>query len=355
MITWPQNLLDAVVEEISDMITLKRCSLASRSFVVPCQRRLFHVVVVEDTETSIRRTTQQFAAFPHLRSYVKELDITAPESKKQLKELASLLPMFQDSARMKWSGTEWPEYLVAALKESLQNPSMQSLTLMICENMAPSLLSYAATSVSQLDLSIVSLDDGAGSAAEVVPGSQLRYLSHSLADLVGTQNTILPLLPHLSGLETLEDDLSSASQFKLIMEASHKTLKKLYLRQLDFPKLAQIPRTLPMHSLCVLHLDFLSASSKLCILALLSALPLYPIITNLETLSVYISPADKVPVPTTSDLRRILDAYGALRVFEVELAWTLPPGETSSPLAEYIRRQTPTRIRVSISNRRDEE
>ncbi|KAJ7615477.1 hypothetical protein FB45DRAFT_1064387 [Roridomyces roridus] len=349
MVVWPQELLEAFVGQIPDKITLQRCSLASKSLVVASQRRLFHSVSVKD-RTSIRRATQQFTAFPHLRPYVKELDVTSSESTTELKELASLLHMFPDVTRIKWSGFEWPKFLVTALKESLQNPSMQSFTLMVCDDVPPSLLSHAAASVSQLTLWHVTLNDRAGPAAEVIPSSQLRHLSHNIASMMGKHDTILPLLPHLSGLEKLEDDLSSVSEFKLIMEASHETLKKLYLRRLDLPKLAHISRTPPMHSLRVLDVSFVYASSKLCILALFSALPPPMSIPHLETLSMYIGPADTVPVPQTaaSGLREILDAHGELRTFHVELGWRRSRAGLLS-LAEYIRAQTPTRIRVSGS------
>ncbi|KAJ7615486.1 hypothetical protein FB45DRAFT_1035475 [Roridomyces roridus] len=105
-----------------------------------------------------------------------------------------------------------------------------------------------------------------------------------------------------------------------------------------------------MHSLRVLHLDFLHASETLCILALFSALPPPTSIPHLETLSMYIGPADKVPVPqaAASGLREILDAYGELRTFHVELGWRGSRAGLLS-LAEYIRAQTPARIRVSGS------
>ncbi|KAJ7615488.1 hypothetical protein FB45DRAFT_1108199 [Roridomyces roridus] len=220
MITWPQELLDAVVGKVPDNVTLQQCSLASKSLLVASQRGLFHSVSVKDKK-SIRRATQQFTAFPHFRSYVKELDVSTPESKSQLKELASLLPIFPDVARIKWSGEEWPKFLVTALMESLQKPSMQSLTLMICEDMAPSLLSYAAASVRHLDLAIVSLDNHAEPVTAVAPSAQLKHLSHTLGGVMGggRYDTIRPLLPHLSGLEVLESDISSAPQFKLLVEA----------------------------------------------------------------------------------------------------------------------------------------
>ncbi|KAJ7615485.1 hypothetical protein FB45DRAFT_1064394 [Roridomyces roridus] len=359
MVAWPQELLEAFVEQIRGKKTLQQCSLASKSLVVACQRRLFHTVSVMEM-TDCHRATQHFTAFPHLRSYVRALHATVqPDGQAEWEELASLLPMFPNMARLDWTaGIQWPNVLISALRESLQSPSLQSFNLLVANKFPPSLLSHAAASVSQLGLWHVTLDDRAERAVGVVPRPNLKSLTHRVASKMGNQDTIRLLLPHLSGLEKLEDDLTSASQSKLIMEASHRSLKKLSLPDLDIPKLAHIPRTLRMDSLLVLHVGFVwRASPEHCLISLFRELPPPSCMPQLETLSVRIGPADKVPVHAhnASGLGPILDSHTRLRAFEVELRWSLPPDDGTFPLAEYIQAQTPTRIRVTISNRKDKE
>ncbi|KAF7302317.1 hypothetical protein HMN09_00865100 [Mycena chlorophos] len=79
----PPELIDAIVEHIPDVASLKSCSLVSRIFRFPCQKRLHHTLQLEfagpDSQRDPRRTleavSRRFDESPHLAGYITRLSI----------------------------------------------------------------------------------------------------------------------------------------------------------------------------------------------------------------------------------------------------------------------------------------
>ncbi|KAJ7615478.1 hypothetical protein FB45DRAFT_935763 [Roridomyces roridus] len=359
----PQELVDAVVDEIDDHEALEAFSLVSRSFVSSCQRRLFHTIRFEDAR-SLRAITQKFTSCPHLRSYVQVLQIGFLFSTKHLKAVASLVGMLQDLRRMTWG--MWmdkmkPKYLIRAMKRSLRNPSMQCLTLDAC-SVPPSVLSYAAAFTSELHLGMVGLDLGSEPPSTRVPRARtnLKELSHLTMGAEQRRGRVArALLPHLGALQKYEDDLSSMTIFNLVVGATCKTLEHLQLREIPFRRLrrlARIPHRPRMESLRFLGIDLREDVSELSLTRIFSTLPKPSEVPRLETLSLLIAPADMLlPVPK-SDLPVDWEAYECLCQINVDFRWSYEEPDEEAILAAYIHRQPfPSRIRVCVSNRMDED
>ncbi|KAF7316048.1 hypothetical protein MIND_00122500 [Mycena indigotica] len=94
----PQELIDTVVESLAtsspeDHEILRACSIASRSFVRPCQQRLFHSLRLYTSRHSfctrgdavsavniVTRLARLLESSPHLGAYVKEVSIAYPKN-----------------------------------------------------------------------------------------------------------------------------------------------------------------------------------------------------------------------------------------------------------------------------------
>ncbi|KAJ7060965.1 hypothetical protein C8F01DRAFT_178018 [Mycena amicta] len=76
--TLPQELLDAIVDEVDEVNSLRACALASRRFLFSSQPRIFSVAQLLPTYNNtspVTRLAQVFDASPHLALHVRELEV----------------------------------------------------------------------------------------------------------------------------------------------------------------------------------------------------------------------------------------------------------------------------------------
>ncbi|KAF7302321.1 hypothetical protein HMN09_00865700 [Mycena chlorophos] len=79
----PPELIDAIVEHIPDVASLKSCSLVSPIFRFPCQKRLHHTLQLEftgpDSQRDPRRrleaVSRRFDESPHLSGFITRLSV----------------------------------------------------------------------------------------------------------------------------------------------------------------------------------------------------------------------------------------------------------------------------------------
>ncbi|KAJ7800350.1 hypothetical protein B0H14DRAFT_3490747 [Mycena olivaceomarginata] len=129
----PQELFDAIIDEIHDKETLKACALVGSSFLPPSQRKLFRKVRLG------RRSRDREAALaesPHLASYVRHLTIVMPSTVPDSVAVAGVLRSVQNIESLVVSGmapgVNWNSVEHEArstLLECLSRPSLRSLLL----------------------------------------------------------------------------------------------------------------------------------------------------------------------------------------------------------------------------------
>nr|GAT47029.1 predicted protein [Mycena chlorophos] len=79
----PPELIDAIVEHIPDVASLKSCSLASPIFRFPCQKRLHHTLKLEfagpnsrrPPERTLEAVSRRFEEFPRLAGFITHLTL----------------------------------------------------------------------------------------------------------------------------------------------------------------------------------------------------------------------------------------------------------------------------------------
>ncbi|KAJ7613697.1 hypothetical protein DFH06DRAFT_1369225 [Mycena polygramma] len=157
MVKIPQELIDTIIEEIplsdsqypfvtyrdeSDestllVETLRACALVSRAFVRPTQRRLFHAVGLDLTrkgDHSNRRFSQLLLDRPHLRTYVRHLQLTYTSANDDAELISQILSSLTclGSIKLQGRGFEWsgqPRWVKASLLAALSRPNLRHIAL----------------------------------------------------------------------------------------------------------------------------------------------------------------------------------------------------------------------------------
>ncbi|KAJ7603231.1 hypothetical protein DFH06DRAFT_1394327 [Mycena polygramma] len=157
MVKIPQELIDTIIEEIplsdsqypfityrdeSDestllVETLKACALVSRAFLRPTQTRLFHAVGLDLTRNgdhSHRRFSQLLLDRPHLRTYVRHLQLTYTPANDDAELISRLLSSLTclESIKLHGRGFEWSGQSLqvkASLLAALSRPNLRHITL----------------------------------------------------------------------------------------------------------------------------------------------------------------------------------------------------------------------------------
>lgn len=161
------ELVDAVIGEVEALETrwergrkdLKSCSLVSRTFRHPSQRRLFRSATIGTGrrvwfagQKHPKEIMSGLARTPHLASYVRDLDIEIAEGDYiQLREIFPLLTGVTrveiaafDSMSESWY-RDSPPFFRVALRSFLTIPSLQCLAFR-CDGIPTSLILYALAS-----------------------------------------------------------------------------------------------------------------------------------------------------------------------------------------------------------------
>ncbi|KAJ7634527.1 hypothetical protein FB45DRAFT_1141631 [Roridomyces roridus] len=100
MIDLPQELLDAVIDQVDDRPTLHSCALVSHAFLAPSQRNIFHSLYIGRRRVGsapgrLRAAGPFFTDSPHLALYVRNVTIDMPGTPQQLAAWTTVLSMLQ--------------------------------------------------------------------------------------------------------------------------------------------------------------------------------------------------------------------------------------------------------------------
>ncbi|KAJ7832093.1 hypothetical protein B0H14DRAFT_3463704 [Mycena olivaceomarginata] len=257
----PQELFDAIIDEIHDKETLKACALVGSSFLPPSQRKLFRKVRLGGSSGLGRRSRNTAAALaesPHLVSYIRDFTMVMPSTVQNSVPVAGVLRSVQNIESLAVFGraVNWNRLgyeASSALLDCLSRPSLRRLDLKHVEGV-PTAFILAATAIPVVSFEYVRMDLGEGVSDHLrnsAPASRIRHLI--LNDGGPAVFDICDFLLHprrnpayRQQIERLEIriDQHSASHFERIMAACAATLKCLAVHATDLIRLPLLPSVL---------------------------------------------------------------------------------------------------------------
>ncbi|KAJ7734563.1 hypothetical protein DFH07DRAFT_844731 [Mycena maculata] len=255
----PQELLDAIIDEIRDAVTLQSCALVATSFVPLCQRKIYRSLYlwarqsrkprISQEHWSLREAHRTFVESPHLGAYVHDLTIELPDAASKLAAL-EVLRLVPNIKRLLVDGRCMESWIVPpgaanAMFECLARPSLRRLHLMNVAS-APSALIVAATLIPAVSLSNVTVHPGedAHVAAQLHNATSVPRLRHLM--LTGDGGPLLPICnillrprhpPYTRCIEQLELRMNASSREydQRLLAACATTLEHLALYALRDP------------------------------------------------------------------------------------------------------------------------
>ncbi|KAJ7466031.1 hypothetical protein FB451DRAFT_1261631 [Mycena latifolia] len=184
----PQELLDAIVEEVDDRDSLQTCSLVAKSLVIASQRCLFRSLYLYTKSNHARhpsptceRAYALLSSSPHLAKYVRTLTVClAQESAEdyvpaqrliQMLNLLSRFAVHGSSDRFRWDLLS--SGLVCSIVDAIQRPSIQCFHLKRIRGVPSSLMFYAASAFRVFSVERVEILQDTGPSALLPQGSVL--------------------------------------------------------------------------------------------------------------------------------------------------------------------------------------
>lgn len=175
-LTFPPELVEAVVEQIDADKSLQAFSLVCRGFAGTCQRRLFHTLALHidlapdsffsPSLKTFKRALCLFNSSPHLVLYVRELAMTMYPSNhiERADAVGDVLDLLRGLEKFTIEGCAgfcWFQIsaeIFPPLWRLIQRPSLRSFSLSKIADIPCALLHYAAVSFSQLSINFTSFD-----------------------------------------------------------------------------------------------------------------------------------------------------------------------------------------------------
>ncbi|KAJ7359664.1 hypothetical protein DFH08DRAFT_414749 [Mycena albidolilacea] len=248
----PQELFDAIIDEIRDKETLKACALVGSSFLPPSQRKLFRKV--RGLGRHSRFTAAALAESPHLVSYIRDLTIYMPLTVPNSVTVAGVLRSVQNieslvvfGRAVNWNRLE--HEACSALLDCLSRPSLRRLDLKHMEGV-PTALILAAMAIPVVSFFRIRTDVREEISEQLhasAPAPRLRHLI--LVDAGSAVRLICDSLLHprnpacTQKIEHLEIpiDQDNVSYAERIMAACAVTLKYLAVYATDLMRLPLLP------------------------------------------------------------------------------------------------------------------
>ncbi|KAJ6454879.1 hypothetical protein C8R47DRAFT_1228489 [Mycena vitilis] len=280
----PQELIDAIVEEVEGKGDLQACSLTAQSFLDPSQRRLFRPMYLRWDASSSRKGAALDRALslihesPHLVRHVREVSLDIPKNSDDQVTLAGILRMLGNIEHLGIHGLSQPwqnigPALASTISDIISMPSLQRLYLFRIWNIPSAFVLHAASSVSTLSLYRVSayssLDDPAIMANTHLEGLFLpscmmtRVLLPSCPFLLAAQNLRhLAVYVHELGHHRTLSAASSSRLRHLELECQGETISSFRPHVPDKISAFLIPLDLPhLPALRILSLSFMVSES----------------------------------------------------------------------------------------------
>ncbi|KAJ7359670.1 hypothetical protein DFH08DRAFT_414841 [Mycena albidolilacea] len=253
----PQELFNAIIDQVRGKETLKACALVATSFLPPSQRNLFRKVELGGHSPG-RGTSATLAEFPHLVSYIRDLTIYLWGTASEYLAVAVILRSVQSIKSLTVFGRfrNWKrlgDEASSAVLDCLSRPSLRRLALSNVLGV-PAALILAATAIPVVELKYIHVarlrEDTSEQLHASAPVPRLRHLI--LGDAGSTDRPFCDFLLHprnpayTQQIERLEIkiDQRSANYDERIMAACAATLKYLAVFPIDMIRLPLLPSVL---------------------------------------------------------------------------------------------------------------
>ncbi|KAJ7282300.1 hypothetical protein C8J57DRAFT_1710506 [Mycena rebaudengoi] len=238
----PAEIIHAIVHELDDRVSLRRCSLISTTFLHPAQQCLFHSLFLRYED--IKAAHALFQSSPRLAIHVRDVKFCLEESLTQNYALVpSLLGMLSNLESLRISGASASlvdaSPLTAALHDALTLPNIIRFELMDVYDAPLSLIYAALSTVTSLKVSDVLYADATGEGYEtndtILHGAPLTPRLEELT-LMGSDYNLSPIIDkfmthpgYLDLLKSLKMGLSPGNhnQFRIVVHAASRTLEHL--------------------------------------------------------------------------------------------------------------------------------
>ncbi|KAJ7032039.1 hypothetical protein C8F04DRAFT_671817 [Mycena alexandri] len=179
MIPLPQELVDAIIDQVDEVTTVKSCTLVSGPFLSSAQRKLFRVarILAGRRNLSLADYSHFLSESPHIASYIRDLDIRAHPMTEPA-ALIHILAVVRNVECFTLTIVEMPKNnpaFTAALLDCVCRPTLRRLHLLYMQGVPSTILS-AAMAVPAVSFWHISMD-----ATEELPQSdftpRIRQLS----------------------------------------------------------------------------------------------------------------------------------------------------------------------------------
>ncbi|KAJ7359680.1 hypothetical protein DFH08DRAFT_414992 [Mycena albidolilacea] len=312
----PQELFDAIIDQVRDKETLKACALVATSFLSPSRRNLFREIQLFGVVIGDREPSATLAEFPHLVSYIRDLTIYVWDLvSENILAMAVILRSVQSiESLVIYGGAEcWSslgDEASSALLDCLSRPSLRRLELLYVGSVPAAVIS-AATAIPVVSFNYVHVDMREEISEQLHASAPAPRLRHLILDAGSEVRSICDFLlhprnpPYTQQIERLEVRINqpNASHFERIMAACAATLKYLAVNPEDIIQLPLLPSVLEVEIKVWVGYDRrLPAFFSQNISQIASSLPLAETITlvvfvDLVRLGPEIEWADEAPLP----------------------------------------------------------
>ncbi|KAK6980691.1 hypothetical protein R3P38DRAFT_2808942 [Favolaschia claudopus] len=258
MTSLPVELIEAIVEAVSDQRTLRSCALVSKAFLSPSHRLIFQSLLLQHSRQNIPdfRTIAQVHAFcinsPHIFSYFRrlhigflrlEVDADGPRLQRVLASLKGVVHLQISGFDSAPNSTfEISPIVVQGILALLHLPSLNKISLYKIHSAQMDLLHAAMSHARTLSLAEIRISTTPNMESSVHANPESCYLEELVLGLsTQPQSALLFLLrpdsaPYLQKIRSLrlhwhwEDN---ATTYRLV-ESLSSTLQHLWITSIDY-------------------------------------------------------------------------------------------------------------------------
>ncbi|KAJ6473998.1 hypothetical protein C8R47DRAFT_711657 [Mycena vitilis] len=252
----PQELIEAIVEQVEGKDSLQSCALTTRVFLNASQRCLFRSIslrweIASRNAAAFDRALDFVVQVPHLVPYVREVTLDIPTECRDQQTLENILCMLGDIEHLTIHGhcKNWCRVippLASTISNVISRPSLQRLNLFSIWHIPPALVLHAVSSVRVLSLYAVSADPDQIVPSDIGANTQLEGLILPSCVVVQALLRSYSFLLDVQNLRHLAVYVHEAGHHRTLAAASALHLHNLELEcgafsiPLDLPHLPEL-------------------------------------------------------------------------------------------------------------------
>ncbi|KAJ7890371.1 hypothetical protein B0H13DRAFT_2665997 [Mycena leptocephala] len=321
MAQFPQELIEAIVDEVEGTKNLQACSLTARAFLAASQSGLFRIMSLRWDSASrnaavLDRALSFLQEFPHFIPYVRDVTLDIPTSSYDQTTLEAVLRRLRNLERLAINGhaQKWHQVipsLASTILATISLPTLQRLHLFRIWELPASVVLHAASSVRVLSLNRVSPCIPKDTPADITPNIHLE--NFILPSCLTTQ-ALLRACNFLLTAQTLRRLAADANTayYHTLAASSSAHLRHLVLECGIFSTPLDLPHLPALQSITLIVIRSENSEGRWRLpwnlTPAIAALPAFAPVLEALTLTIHIRPLDASGEP-------LWDDYNAFPVF----------------------------------------